>query len=506
MSDPRQNNLRRDLFFLSRHLGKHWIFLVPKLVQFVFTILTLLWVAKTGEKRNKLLFLEKSDEMSTQLRRAIQKFLGIFGQNENCDKLLLEFSFLRLAAPLLSTLFRALASRRALYSGQAYYNSWYLSRALRNYGWKADLLNWDTSPQSEIFYHGQDFQFTTSKDYEYDRLCTFRFYMNALYQYDIFHFSNTRCISFGDPLQNYIFQARAQHAEIKLLKALGKKIVYSNNGCHDGVSQSAFAKWGPESVCKICSWYSRPDVCSDKLSLDWGKFRNKVSDYQCLLGGNRADYNFAPTVHEMPEFYCLDQNFWRPDLEIPPQYRLTKKSANVIRLYHAIGNKAERTDENGINIKSSHVYMPLVKKLQAEGFELEVLEPDCVPNKEVRFIQAQADIFLEMLTYGWFGANAREAMMLGKPVICYIRPEWLEDLRREIPDYAAELPIISATPSTVESILRDLLLDPKKRKTIGDASRKFAVKWHSAEAGGKRFDEIYSKLLQGDPMLLDYYK
>jgi glycosyltransferase involved in cell wall biosynthesis len=106
-----------------------------------------------------------------------------------------------------------------------------------------------------------------------------------------------------------------------------------------------------------------------------------------------------------------------------------------------------------------------------------------------------------MLTYGWFGANAREAMMLGKPVICYIRPEWLESVREEIPDYARELPIISATPDTVEGILRDLIADPEKRHKIGARGRAFAVKWHSAEVAGRRFDEIYSRLLSGDPML-----
>jgi glycosyltransferase involved in cell wall biosynthesis len=107
---------------------------------------------------------------------------------------------------------------------------------------------------------------------------------------------------------------------------------------------------------------------------------------------------------------------------------------------------------------------------------------------------------LDMLTYGWFGANAREAMMLGKPVICFIRPEWLESVRREIPDYAEGLPIISATPDTVEAVLRDLIANPEKRRDIGRRGREFAVKWHSAEAGGRRFDEIYSKLLRGDPL------
>jgi glycosyltransferase involved in cell wall biosynthesis len=132
---------------------------------------------------------------------------------------------------------------------------------------------------------------------------------------------------------------------------------------------------------------------------------------------------------------------------------------------------------------------------------IDLIEPTGIPNKEVRFLQAQADIFLDMLTFGWFGANIREAMMLGKPVICFIRPEWLESVREEIPAYAAELPIVSATPQTVESVLRDLIAHPEKRLEIGRRSREFAVKWHSASAAGKRFDQIYGKLLAGDPLL-----
>jgi glycosyltransferase involved in cell wall biosynthesis len=133
--------------------------------------------------------------------------------------------------------------------------------------------------------------------------------------------------------------------------------------------------------------------------------------------------------------------------------------------------------------------------------KIELITPTGVPNMEVRFLQAQSDIFLDMLTYGWFGANVREAMMLAKPVICYIRPEWLESLREEIPEYAEELPIISATPQTVETVLRDLIADPKKRQEIGIRGREFAMKWHSATAAGKRFDQIYRALQAGDPLL-----
>lgn len=404
-----------------------------------------------------------------------------------------EVSFVLRHHALLRERMTAGRGRRVLFAGQAYYNAWYLSRCLRELGWRADVLNWDLNPASQIYYHGEDFRFTSDTPYDLHR--DLAYFLESLFRYDIFHFSNANGICFGFFLQHEFARRFGEHAEIQLLKDLGKKIVYANNGCRDGVSQSAFSRWGPESVCDICVWKNRHDVCSDERNLSWGEFRNRVSDYQILLGGNRVDFNAAPTVHEVPEFYCLDPELWRPDLEIPAQFRLPQAVPGTVRVYHAVGNVDLRTSERGVNIKSTHVYLPLLRKLESEGFAIELLSPSNMPNLEVRFIQAQCDIMLDMLTYGWFGATAREGMMLGKPVVCFIRPEWLESVRGEIPAYAEELPIVSATPDSVEAVLRDLIGSPEKRSAIGRASRGFAVKWHSAEAGARRFDRIYGDLL-----------
>ena len=440
--------------------------------------------------------------MSIELRTLVRQTAGLSGvapKDPILTDLLQEITFLRMNQELLAPVFKILAHKRVLFAGQAYYNGWYLSRALRDHGWKADVLNWDMNPTAQIYYHGEDFAFDAkSPTLTEDNL---HFYVLSLYQYDIFHFSNAHAIAFGWPVQQVFAHHFSMHSEITLLKALGKKIVYSNNGCLDGVSQTAFAKWGPESVCAICRWRNEPSVCSDERNLAWGKFRNEVADFQCLLGGNRVDFNDDPRVHEVPEFYCLDQELWHPQIVIPEAYRLPAKPPGMVWLYHAVGHKVERSTDGGVNIKSSHVYVPLINKLKEQGMLLELLEPTGIPNKEVRFLQAQADIFLDMLTFGWFGANVREAMMLGKPVVCYIRPEWLDSVREEIPDYAAELPVISATPQNVEEILRDLIANPVKRHEIGQRGRAFAVKWHSSEVAGRRFDEIYSRLLSGDPML-----
>ena len=72
-------------------------------------------------------------------------------------------------------------------------------------------------------------------------------------------------------------------------------------------------------------------------------------------------------------------------------------------------------------------------------------------------MQLQINICLDMLTFRWFGANFCEVMMLGKPVICYSSPDWIDAIREEIPDYVHELPVISTSPNTVDRELRNRL-------------------------------------------------
>jgi hypothetical protein len=389
---------------------------------------------------------------------------------------------------------------RVLFAGQLYYYPWYLSRALRKLGWQADVLNWDHNPISQQYYHGEDIRFHFNNPVAL--LWQIWFYFSALFRYDIFHFSNAWGMSFGTFIHYTLGLGLPAYPEIRLLKLLGKKIVYSNNSCQDGVSQTSFRTWGPEPVCDSCIWQNNPRVCSDRRNLAWGKLRNSLADYQCTLGGNRKDYNADPHVHEVPEFYCLDAEFWKPDIIIPERYRLAFPPGTV-KIYHAVGNFNLRTNpDSQKNVKSTHIYLPLIYLLKKEGYPVDMIFARDIPSKEVRFYQAQSDIVVDMLTFGFFGANIREAMMLGKPAVCYLRPEWLESMRREIPEYVAELPVINATPATIHDVLVDLITHPEMRKKIGKKSREFALKWHSKEAGAKRFDKIYSDLLFHAPEII----
>lgn len=385
-----------------------------------------------------------------------------------------------------------------LYVGHAYYNNYYLSRSLRSLGWKADVLNIDLDERNRMYYHGEDYSFRYGGPI--DTMKQLIFFVKALRDYDIFHFSGAHRLHFG-PALDEIFNRFADHpAIIRLLKKLNKKIVYTNNGCMDGVSRTAFSQWKPFNTCSICQWRNRNDICSDAKNLQWARLRSELIDFQILSGGNRVDGNLDPHVHEVPEFYCLDEKFWYPELNIPTNYKLPINEG-VFKVYHSVGDFNLRTDSiSQRNIKCTHIIVPLIEKLKSDGMKIELIFFNSVPNQELRFYMKQADVVVDMLTYGWFGANIREAMMLGIPTVCFIRPEWLDSVRRELPGYADELPVISATPDTIEDVLRDLQSNPEKRKEIGRRSREFAVKWHSPARAAFVMDQVYRRLLQGEEL------
>jgi hypothetical protein len=204
-------------------------------------------------------------------------------------------------------------------------------------------------------------------------------------------------------------------------------------------------------------------------------------------------------VHEVPEFYCLDPELWSPDLVVPETHRLPIGDATV-KLYHSIGNLELRRGPGGRTMKGTHVFLPLAERLKEQGLDVEMMFFHDVPSREIRYYQAQADIVLDQLAIGWFGANGRESMMLGKPVVCWLRPSWLEQVARQLPEYVEELPVVRATEDTVEEVVRELALDADRRRELGERGRAFALKWHSAEAGARRLDSLYRRLLDGEPI------
>jgi hypothetical protein len=85
-------------------------------------------------------------------------------------------------------------------------------------------------------------------------------------------------------------------------------------------------------------------------------------------------------------------------------------------------------------------------------------------------------------------------MAMGKPVLCYLRPD-LEALYIGAGLVGVdEIPIVRCSPCTVKEHIRELALNRAKLGGIGKRSREFVLKHHSMQAVGKVFDIINGSL------------
>jgi glycosyltransferase involved in cell wall biosynthesis len=153
-----------------------------------------------------------------------------------------------------------------------------------------------------------------------------------------------------------------------------------------------------------------------------------------------------------------------------------------LRLLHAPNHR---------NLKGTQHLIDAVHELRADGVAIELHVVEGVSNAEVPAFIENADVVVDQLVLGWYAMFAIEAMSLEKPVVCYIRPDFLDlyigaGLLK--PD---ELPLIDASIHTIKLTLRQLAERPREElQDIGKKSRVFVERHHSIEAVGRVFDRI----------------
>jgi hypothetical protein len=125
--------------------------------------------------------------------------------------------------------------------------------------------------------------------------------------------------------------------------------------------------------------------------------------------------------------------------------------------------------------KGTSYILSAVSNLRSQGlsFCFDLIEN--VPREEALKRYATCDVVIDQLLAGWYGGVGVEAMAQGKPVIAYIREG---DLVLVAPKMSAELPVISATPSSIEHVLRRVIAMPRRElHDIGKRSRAFVERW-----------------------------
>ncbi len=98
----------------------------------------------------------------------------------------------------------------------------------------------------------------------------------------------------------------------------------------------------------------------------------------------------------------------------------------------------------------------------------------------------QADLFIDQVLLGWYGAVAVEVMKMGIPVACYIN----EDDLHYVPEkMKQELPLININKYNCYSVLKGIINQRELLPDLGEQSRSFVELWHDP----KRVASIVSK-------------
>lgn len=358
------------------------------------------------------------------------------------------------------------SKKKLLFVNPDYHNCFLLKDELKKLGWKVDVYKPRVYPELLLY----------SDDYITDRFIKstrwpkylniffrlfFFFFVIPRYHYYIVYGEAHVCELLPGSLR-YRFFKRGLPFELALLKLLGKKIVYFPSGCLEEALKSDFQKHYP-NLCANCGWAA--SFCQDKRNQISFDLRNQYGDFTIA----NTPMPTLRTKKEMVKFRCLDLGLWHPELKIPESFRLP--STPNLRIMHSFFD-ANRLHNNK-NIKGSPYVVKAIEQLKSEGYPIEYFFVNSVSIKHMRFYQVQADIIVDQLIYGWWGSTSIEAMALGKPVVCYLHPEWKRFFLEKYPEYQ-ELPIVEANTQNIYHVLKELLDNAEYREQRGKASRVFA--------------------------------
>jgi hypothetical protein len=110
--------------------------------------------------------------------------------------------------------------------------------------------------------------------------------------------------------------------------------------------------------------------------------------------------------------------------------------------------------------------------------------PPSFPPEDARDICADADIIVDQLGDGAYDVRTLQAMALGKPVVT-----WLCEAARA--GYPEPVPVVVATPDTLEAEVERLAADPARRAELGAAARRYVCRWHDARVVAATLLRLY---------------
>ncbi|WP_024954313.1 glycosyltransferase [Sulfurospirillum arcachonense] len=362
-----------------------------------------------------------------------------------------------------------------------YHCSFFYRDALRKRGWKADIYLPNNYPKKLLYTDNVIIIKNVVKIfkpfYHFFVFCIWLF----KYKY-FFIYGGHRLLPLLPVFVENLF-GKNFYLDLFLLKFLNKKLIYLPSGCIDIDLKKEISKIDDGNICNNCGWDD--SVCKDESNIKKFNILNKYFDL--FLGF--PDMESTQYKQITYKYKSIDLYLWKPDIRIPDKFKLPK--TKNLRILHSFFK--ENRENNGKNIKGSPFIVDAIDILKEEGFEVEYFYVIDVESKNMRYYQAQADIVVEQLIYGWWGSTGVETMALGKPVICYLREDAKDNFYKNFPEYNS-LPIIEANVLNIYEVLKKTVMDNEFREKKAKESRLFAESFFDIEKNVIEFEKILLEL------------
>ena len=297
----------------------------------------------------------------------------------------------------------------------------------------------------------------------------FSVFLWLLSRFDIFHYFFDGGFLAGTPLR---------FLEVQLLHLAGKKVIVMPYGS-DVMEQTRFHSL----IFRHHIMAQYPQFAFTRRQIE------KQIDYFCT----RADFILGAGIilDVLPrwDLLCLhpfpiDTEAWAPD-----DYWSDADGKNgEVSIFHSPNHRW---------LKGTEFLERACQELQQEGYKIRLVIVEKVSNTEVQRLLGQSDILAEQFGMPWYGLNAIEGMSLAKPVLSDLSDKYYTELFIRYTGLD-ECPIVNTPFDKIKENLRMLIENPKLRRELGEAGRRYVLKFHSYEAVGRMWEAIYRKVWYGE--------
>lgn len=276
-----------------------------------------------------------------------------------------------------------------------------------------------------------------------------REFMRVRNRYDVFHFN------WGTSL----LTSRSHdlhHLELPFYPRRAKLFV-TYNGCDARQKYPTIAR-AAVSACAECG-----NTQCESGALDQSREHGirKMAAYADHLWAVNPDL-----LHFLPK----DKSSFLPyAVGLPGTEPCWPRPEGALRVVHAPTNR---------DIKGTRHLLAAVERVNGRhpgAIELTLVEG--LSHEEAVRAYAEADLVVDQLLVGWYGAFAVEAMLLGKPVMVRIEEADLPFVPAEMAHDLAKS-VIHAGPATVEAALAQCVADRSRLLAVARAGHAYARRWH----------------------------